>query len=549
MARRTDSDLPSQPGEDENQRENRKQRRIDAQMLAALYGANEDGLERFRRMRLGQDSEVTHEDMQRARELLEALVGALRDDQAIQWRAIERAWAELTPDTYTEQPPDSVTDAGQTDDGDRPTTPPAPPVAQPSWPGATAPISDSGETPTRQPLPGQSPPGRTTPGHTAPTGPAGVLGGHTPTHGVPAWGQTPAMPQAAITPQQQVQAQQQAQQAQQQAQAQAAAIAAHNQALWGQAYAPGSLPAGMARPAPPHPAHPVPPHAHAAPAVHAGHPGGIPQQAAPQAPMPGAAHAQPAHGHQHHHHAAVGTHATPAGQGPHVVAPLPRRGHMTTGAAPNQSPRGTQPLTPQPAQVGAYLQRQAETTPAVGPPPGAGSVGPAPPSSQTSEPREPTPPLFSTQKVDPTTAPAPVSRRTPPTGTAIDDELQPPSERTNPQRTLAPGRAFDPTATIALSPSKRTTQTTELSFGSASHAFALSIEEYAALCAQRDADPQNVQRIEKNYDVYDDRIRDAVDRSFELRFEEDSSLEEAFKRAYARCKVILAGPESDASTA
>ncbi|MEQ9319834.1 MAG: hypothetical protein RIF41_11795, partial [Polyangiaceae bacterium] len=132
MANAKESDRPE--SDEQAERDARKRRRVDAQMLAALHSADEEELDRFRRQRLGRDSEVTHEDLVRAREILEVLVVALRDDADERWRMIERAWAEMTAELtgegYTEQPPDSVTGlnvAVELADGDRPTTPPAPP--------------------------------------------------------------------------------------------------------------------------------------------------------------------------------------------------------------------------------------------------------------------------------------------------------------------------------------------------------------------------------------------------------------------------------------
>lgn len=465
MANAKESDHPS---DEQAERDARKRRRVDAQMLAALHSADEEELDRFRRQRLGRDSEVTHEDMVRAREILDVLVEALRDDADERWRMIERAWAEMTaemtaetsPDGFTEQPPDSVTGLNvdvELDDGDRPTTPPAPPAAsRPSWPGREDNLSDSGETPPHPRVP--------TP-----------LGNTTPTHGQPAWPQPPA-PTAAQVPQ-----------------APPQAPAPQGPPAWGQAYAPGSLPAGQGPLTPPMQAAVHPP-------VH------------PQVPHPHAVN-------------------------PAVSAPPP----MHPGQPPMAPTHGTHPMTNQPPQVAAYAQQRAQPQ---GPPSSQS------PFQQSGEAREPTPPLFTTQRVDPTTAPAPVSARTP-VHTELD--LPPPSERTDPHmlgKMFPKGdKPFDPTETVAMSAAqKRMSRTAELSFASSSHAFALTVEEYATLCAQRDLEPDNAHRIERRYDIPDDRVRDAVDRAFELRFEADEALEEAFKEAYARSKALLVVPEDETAT-
>ncbi|MEQ9325005.1 MAG: hypothetical protein RIF41_37910, partial [Polyangiaceae bacterium] len=253
--------------------------------------------------------------------------------------------------------------------------------------------------------------------------------------------------------------------------------------------------------------------------------GSLPAQGPLTPPMQAAAH-PPVHPQAPHPHA--------------VTPPIPAVQNVHQGTAPVAPAHGTHPMTNQPAQVAAYAQQRA----AQGPPSSQS------PFQQSADVREPTPPLFTTQRVDPTTAPAPVSARTP-VHTELD--LPPPSERTDPHMLgkMLPreGKPFDPTETVAMSAAqKRMSRTAQLSFASSSHAFALTVEEYATLCAQRDLEPDNAHRIERRYDIPDDRVRDAVDRAFELRFEADDSLEDAFKEAYARSKALLVVPEDETAT-
>ena len=102
MANAKESDRPE--SDEQAERDARKRRRVDAQMLAALHSADEEELDRFRRQRLGRDSEVTHEDLVRAREILEVLVvvvpGPCQKERASFYR---RAFPELLDAALHEQ--------------------------------------------------------------------------------------------------------------------------------------------------------------------------------------------------------------------------------------------------------------------------------------------------------------------------------------------------------------------------------------------------------------------------------------------------------------
>jgi hypothetical protein len=69
-----------------------RQRRIDGQLLATLYTAESDQLDRFRRLRLGRDSAISAEDLHLARDLLETLVAALREDDPEPWRRLREVF-------------------------------------------------------------------------------------------------------------------------------------------------------------------------------------------------------------------------------------------------------------------------------------------------------------------------------------------------------------------------------------------------------------------------------------------------------------------------
>jgi len=82
--------------------------------------------------------------------------------------------------------------------------------------------------------------------------------------------------------------------------------------------------------------------------------------------------------------------------------------------------------------------------------------------------------------------------------------------------------------------------TAELSFSSQAHMFALTVEEYAALCAERElVAPEHVEETEKAYDINDPEMREAVDELFRLRFDRDPTLHGRWQQAYARYSTLL----------
>jgi hypothetical protein len=89
-------------------------------------------------------------------------------------------------------------------------------------------------------------------------------------------------------------------------------------------------------------------------------------------------------------------------------------------------------------------------------------------------------------------------------------------------------------------------KTTQLSFTSQAHCFAISLEQYAALCAERDRcgeDGERERKIHKRYDIADKRARNLVDRVFKLRFDADPQLEAKWRELYARFDLRLAEAE------
>jgi hypothetical protein len=125
-------------------------------------------------------------------------------------------------------------------------------------------------------------------------------------------------------------------------------------------------------------------------------------------------------------------------------------------------------------------------------------------------------------------SPSPSAAEVTPPATHLDlDEL-------DPEETLHAGM------TQPVEPLRRFVEdgkTTQLSFTSQAHPFALSLEQYAALCAERDlcsGDAERVRKIHKRYEIGDKRARSLVDRLFELRFAADPALEAAWRAKYTR---------------
>jgi hypothetical protein len=156
--------------------------------------------------------------------------------------------------------------------------------------------------------------------------------------------------------------------------------------------------------------------------------------------------------------------------------------------------------------------------------------------------RETTPRVFSPRDAEPTPPagyPVPPPRADPPTPTSLD---------------LRPHRGTSPAADSDSPPPPparmRTAElghdeegkTIQLSFASHAHALALSIEEYAALCAERDVAPERAIETEQRYDVYDARGREIVERAFELRFRREPALRERWQQAYREFVGMLRRP-------
>jgi hypothetical protein len=127
----------------------------------------------------------------------------------------------------------------------------------------------------------------------------------------------------------------------------------------------------------------------------------------------------------------------------------------------------------------------------------------------------------------------------------------PPSEPTQPHRSSEPGPSpAPPRATEIVSDSEaprsvrrfqgeEDSATNQLSFTSHAHAFALTVEEYAAFCAERDRTPDKARAVARRYDLFDTEVAAAVERAFELRFARDPGLRARWQRAYASFSEIL----------
>lgn len=119
----------------------------------------------------------------------------------------------------------------------------------------------------------------------------------------------------------------------------------------------------------------------------------------------------------------------------------------------------------------------------------------------------------------------------------------PPSEPTHPHQSSEPGSSPTPPRATELipdsartparrPPSEEDSATNQLSFTSQAHALALSIEEYAAFCAERDHAPATLRAIARRYDLFDGATVTTVDRAFELRLARDPALRTRWQRAY-----------------
>jgi hypothetical protein len=451
--------VPSERGENDA-RGVQRQRRLDAQLLAALYNSNDDELSRFRRLRLGRDNDAPLESLLDARDLLELLVDAMRmGDDDEQWERVAQAvQAARGTGPHTIQAPE------HDEDGDRPTWPP--PTPRPTHP---TPVDWAAQQ---------------TSGNTAPIPPAGV---HAPGQPAPPY---PAPP------------------------------APWGAASWGQAYAPGSLPPQpQARPYYP-------------PAAYAAH-----------------AHAPPSH-----------------------VPPMSSAVSSGVPSGYAQVPSGHVPAYPvHPIGGGGTYADFADTATAFAEKtPAAPRTPRTPYRIQDEETREPTPPMFkpiapsghvgrTTTVAAPESVAAPRSAgpprtRTgtlPPVGTdsrTPHDSTPPPQSTTSPNTPAPessppppPVRGGDPDATTQTGRVFRDDDgaTTQLSFASRAHALAMTVDQYAALCAERDLFPERTREVERRFDVQDARLRAVVDRLFELRFERDPTMRSRWQDLYASHKTRL----------
>jgi hypothetical protein len=76
--------------------------------------------------------------------------------------------------------------------------------------------------------------------------------------------------------------------------------------------------------------------------------------------------------------------------------------------------------------------------------------------------------------------------------------------------------------------------TRQVSYDSDAHGFALTVEEYAAFCAERDATPDRIKALRARYAIADERGHAAVDRYFEQLFGRDPSTRTLWQSHYQR---------------
>lgn len=170
-------------------------------------------------------------------------------------------------------------------------------------------------------------------------------------------------------------------------------------------------------------------------------------------------------------------------------------------------------------------------------PPSVRGTGTMPPP-RTDPPRDSQPPPRHSE-------PPPQSTTSPNTPLPDASPLPPPADVTPPASHLDLD-ALDADATMQANVTQKVAplrtfvedgKTTQLSFTSQAHPFALTVEQYASLCAERDLctdDAERARKIHKRYEIGDKRAKGLVDRLFKLRFEEDPELEESWRAAYER---------------
>ena len=318
------------------------------------------------------------------------------------------------------------------------------------------------------------------------------------------------------------------------------------------------------------------------------------QQSAQHAPMSAAQHTQrsawqPGHWQQGYSAGQAYAPGSMPQQGAYASPPPGYAGHAHPNAAPatvvagGGIPPQAQQTQPMQGQVPAYPVH------AIGSPP----PQPAPSSYEFNEPakfnetavhhpveeevREPTPPLFKTIPDGKTMVPSSTRGGTmPPAPGTIPPPTQPPPpeiEEPPPQSTTSPNTPLpdpspSPPASEVTPPARsgddladgiedgrrnkrgfvEDGKTTQLSFTSAAHPFAMSVEQYAGLCAERDlcdGDTERVRKIHKRYEIGDQRARSLVDRLFKLRFDAEPELETTWREQYARFKARIHEANAD----
>ena len=93
----------------------------------------------------------------------------------------------------------------------------------------------------------------------------------------------------------------------------------------------------------------------------------------------------------------------------------------------------------------------------------------------------------------------------------------------------------------ATAPSADEGGTVQLSFSSMAHGFALTVEEYAALCAERDEDPSRLGALRARYGIAEVVGHAALDRYFEQLFVRDPAMRTLWQRHYRHYTTIVQG--------
>ena len=171
----------------------------------------------------------------------------------------------------------------------------------------------------------------------------------------------------------------------------------------------------------------------------------------------------------------------------------------------------------------------------------------------------PPPPMPSAPPPAMPSAPPPAMPSAPPPAPGPDDTRSPPTPGSElrsgapmrPQRTIPEGLP-DTLADVTAPPlgsleralpfvAPDEGQTQHLVHHSMAHGLALTLREYAALCAEADESPQRRHLVHERYQVSDTTTRELVRKAYELRFEHDPALRSQWQRQYDEFRAALRG--------